>query len=146
MKKLTIILFVILIIGIPVAYSEPNIIVQPNVDFEELSWKFEIIKSVSITYHGNVRIKEDVYSLTNLNYSKYLRGVKTITFTKNLRDCGHYYPGGTILINPTCAYLDRWLLHELKHHHCWNQNKNLEPNHKGCFLNTPIDKELGYIQ
>lgn len=32
------------------------------------------------------------------------------------------------------------LLHELKHNWCWNNKKELNLNHQGCFLDTPIDK------
>lgn len=41
------------------------------------------------------------------------------------------------------------LLHELKHHYCWTNGykwTTIAESHQGCFLNTPIDKEYGFIK
>lgn len=35
------------------------------------------------------------------------------------------------------------ILHELKHHYCWQTANDI--SHDKCFLNTPIDKEYGFI-
>ena len=37
------------------------------------------------------------------------------------------------------------MLHELKHAWCWNNQHEMTTTHKGCFLDTPIDKEYGFI-
>ena len=46
-------------------------------------------------------------------------------------------------------YLKRILLHELKHHYCVQKGysfETIEESHQGCFLNTPIDREYGFIK
>ena len=83
---------------------------------------------------------------------------------------GMYYPDNkqiTLWIqNESDGYVRYLVLHELKHHYCLTNEKenfdrcikenklNIFDNaklfdycyHKGCFLDTPIDKEYGYLK
>lgn len=43
-------------------------------------------------------------------------------------------------------YYKRTVIHEIKHHWCNINTGNGEITHMGCFLNTPIDQEYGYIK
>ena len=61
---------------------------------------------------------------------------------------GWYYPDNAKIAIYIYDESDGWvlglLLHELKHHYCWNKEKDL--GHDKCFLDTPIDKEYGIVR
>ena len=70
--------------------------------------------------------------------------VKTNKFISNSRDGWYYSDSKSIRIfvdYESDEFLRRVVLHELKHHYCYTNFNNVEINHQGCFLNTPIDKE-----
>ena len=61
---------------------------------------------------------------------------------------GMYYPSNAQITlwvkDESDGYIRYLLYHELKHHYCWINQKDL--SHQGCFLDTPIDREIGFIK
>lgn len=88
----------------------------------------------------------------------YLYGIKEIRImhsNRNVRGTliqAMYYPYAKLAVVYEYGEGDGWImnniLHELKHNYCFAQGqrwKNNEESHQGCFLDTPIDKEYGFI-
>ena len=97
-----------------------------------------------------VRIKAIVSDL-KLEYFKGLNVLQIVYSNPETRlnqANGMYYTGHaqiTLWIyNESDGYIRYLLLHELKHHYCWQFDKSY--SHDGCFLDTPIDKEYGFIK
>lgn len=122
-------------------------------------------------YTAGVPIDRIINILKPIN-PEYFEGVERIEFIKtnkfwsNSKDGWYYSDSRSIRIfvdYESDEFLTRVALHELKHNYCLTKerdsfNKCIEKNldnseswdycyhDEGCFLNTPIDKEYGFIQ
>lgn len=127
--------------------ESPPILIQKDYS------SFYLSKS-NFIYTAGVPIERIIIILKFIN-PKYFEGVAKIEFIKtnkiwsNSKD-GWYYSGSrSIRIfdgDESDEFLTRVVLHELKHHWCYINFNNVEINHQGCFLNTPIDNEYGIIK
>ena len=90
-----------------------------------------VLKSINQSYFENVNTITFVNS--NPIYRRYIEGGHV------LETIGLYAPN-TIIIYVWKTYeelnLREALIHELKHHYCWQKEFYL--GHEGCFLHTPI--------
>lgn len=99
-----------------------------------------------------VRIKSIVNEI-NPEYFKGLNLLQAVYSNPDSRlnpaDGMYYYDSKGIALwiyDESDGYIRYLLLHELKHHYCWNiMNENTD-THQGCFLDTPIDREYGFIK
>ena len=154
MKKIvySIIVFVFLILPL-VSSQEIRVNINKNVDLSLVKQFFNIREVIK----HNTNSIEKYYVFDGLKGidldMNYLEGVKAINFVVS-RHCGLYENGViNIDISPswirwafTCSYDRREsFLHELKHHWCWKNYKVINYDHKGCFFNTPLDKQYGFI-
>lgn len=103
----------------------------------------------------------------NINQS-YLENITEIKFGFLVHACANYDVDTkviTINVNRTnCIFISYSLRHELKHHWCYMHKRDEEIKlekdcskkfnqsddyqaclHTGCFLNTPIDEEYGFV-
>lgn len=133
------------------------LLIDNDVDVNKLNEFFIYDTKIEITYKNNMIIKEKKYML---KYVKDLNldstyGLKYVRFTNSpWGNCGDYLLDGGFYINlgnKECEFgwkrnKSQIFLHELKHHYCWFERKEVTINHQGCFLDTPIDKEYGIIK
>lgn len=125
------------------------------------SYAYPFIISNEGTNH--TKAKQLVYSIPE----KYFKDVE-INFIYSNPDyrnvVGVYYPYSKSIIiyyykTDTAEKIKLILLHELKHHYCWINQMEInygfgwqwidgQPywTHSGCFLNTPIDEEYGFVK
>lgn len=124
---------------------------------------FIVIIWVGSFYLGFMYRKSNELGISNLNLELF-NNTNGIYFFEGIETCkgyveGCYYPSnGTIYIEKT-ANFKLVLLHELKHIFCKDKQPECKTSdilendrkydkciHQGCFLNTPIDKEYGFIK
>ena len=96
-------------------------------------------------------IRQSEQALYSINQS-YFEGVNeiryyTMRFGEWYNWRGLFIPYSNIIFIHTDGGIHHnILLHELKHHWCWINKQEINLDHQGCFLNTPIDKEYGFIK
>lgn len=139
--------------------------VNINADYKDYYKNFDILHVYGV---NKQRILNIIYTI-NPKYFEKLNDMSFVYSNKNvIKSAGTYNHDGfyaplTIQIyvyNETDAQINYIILHELKHHWCY-MNKNGEINnglgfynvngksyytHGGCFLDTPLDKEYGFIK
>ena len=129
--KLSIPLIIIFFLIIPLGFSKP-IIVNHGVNQTKINI---VLNSINQSYINDLQSIEFVYS--NPKY-------RTMD--------GFYTPYNIVLYdyNYPVSRLSTNLKHEAKHHYCMKQDGGYVSvdamKHIGCFLNTPIDKEYGFIK
>ena len=138
-------------VAIPKLYEESSTqplpeYVQP-IDYSQYYHNLNILRAYGV---DKERISKIIYSI-NPQYFEGIKGIDVINSKQELRQKnGVYYPDSQKIVLYIDWESDEWLkmnmLHELKHHYCYMTTSNAEYNHTGCFLNTPIDKEYGFIQ
>lgn len=117
-------------------YQNFTILYTYGVDKQRM---MNIIYTINPTYFKNLREFEVIYS----NKDALRIGG---TYNGN----GKYFPDNykisLYVYDESDNYVKNLLLHELKHHWCWINKQEVNFDHQGCFLDTPIDEEYGYIK
>ena len=126
--------------------TNPQIISQQT-DYSQYYHNLNILRVYGV---DRERIAKIIYSI-NPQYFEGISAIDAINSKQELRQRnGVYYPDSQKITLYIEWESDEWLkynlLHELKHHYCYITTSNAEYNHTGCFLNTPIDREYGFIQ
>jgi len=143
-------------------HSQEFTYIQPPITPSENAESLQI-KNYSNYYHNlNIlrvygidkdRISKIIYSINPI-YFEELELIEAIHSKSELRQkAGMYYPDSGKITLYIDWESDEWikhnLLHELKHHYCYTNNykwNSTEEAHQGCFFDTPIDKEYGFIR
>lgn len=99
----------------------------------EKDYALSILQEINPIYFDDLNYINFIYS--NPDY----RVIKGIYYPNNREITIYVYD---LEWKPYYKYLT---LHELKHHWCWINKQEITLNHQGCFLNTSIDKEYGFI-
>ena len=119
------------------------------------SWMYE--PNASAVYSVAVSIERIINILTPIN-PEYFNGVNEIIFIYSNKEVSNSKDGlyttdsksiKVYIYKEADSFHTRTTLHELKHHHCNIQNEfNIEEQfeHQGCFLDTSVDKEYGFVR
>ena len=136
-------------------YPPIKVIIYKDININEVKKFMNLRIEQKVSYEGDIKITETQYffggmaDLPSLNVN-YLQGMDSIEITYNY-NCGHFdetsMQNGKMIIAINCDGNKTLIfLHESKHLFCYRNTGNLEPSHQGCFLNTPIDREYGFIR
>ena len=111
--------------------SKPNFIYTAGVPIERI---INILKPINPEYF------EGVSRIEFINTNKFISSSKDGWYYADIRSI-------RIFVDyESDEFLRRVVMHESKHHYCYQKSGNPEPLHLGCFLDTPIDKEYGFIK
>lgn len=147
--------------GIQKPQYEYNIpaIINYDVNLENVKEYFNLREIIIYRNYsnGNTMIEKEYFlkSVKDVNVNPdYLKGVEFIKFAFNPAGACGYFNYNYILINygnPECEWQplqnkSKVFLHEVKHNYCYTTTGDVEFEHKGCFLSTPIDEEYGFIR
>lgn len=122
---------------------------SPKIDFREAYEDFNILRTYGVEKEKMMGI---IYKINPIYFDK-LNEIEVIYSNRDALNSnigGWYYVDSRKITiyyyNEGDEFVKHIILHELKHHYCNIKNGNAEINHQGCFLDTPIDKEYGYIK
>lgn len=117
------------------------------------AWAVTAMDYPTITYFSasqeEINNSEQVLSSINKSYFKGVDEIRyySMRFGEWFNWRGLFIPYSNIIMMHTDGGIHHGtLLHELKHNWCWNNKQEINLNHQGCFLDTPIDKEYGQIK
>lgn len=95
----------------------------------------------------------NAFSDVNFEYAKGLTKIRVMRSNPEHRMAtsnGLYYADTNEILIYHWDEGEEWVrhiaLHEMKHHWCWYNRQEQTQNHQGCFLDTPIDREYGFIK
>lgn len=88
-------------------------------------------------FQPHIPNKEEIIEAVHSIPQNYLEGIYAIEIVDMpLYYEGLYIVGGKIRLNVKSGFNQQILLHELKHHYCWQKEKYL--GHEGCFKEPPL--------